>query len=289
MSESAVLPNDLDLSNPGEAGANAEGGDQQVQKPAEGAGEAKLDAEGNPVVKPAEGDTEGGESDPLLAFQKEAGLSPDANPAGNTEGVKPGQLSPEAEREVQRRTNEANERMRLQAQRDGVKRDFDARLPAMKTWLAEQGMSPQNIDLLADQFTIHHGQSAEVTREEVKAELSQTYRDAMTNAAKVHIPEIVEREGEFSSTEEFMDAVVEGARKGYVADKEVNARVNKALKDFKVYLEGKGLIQGTKAVPGTGGAGAATGSPDSVLDDPHATAEQKALAFEKKYGFKPNQ
>ncbi len=277
--------------NPNEAGGDAGSGGEPKGNESAGDNKPELGEDGKPVIKPADKGDDADDSDPLLSFQKEAGLAPGTNKAGNAGDGKPGQLTPEVEREVQRRINAGSDKARRESQQAGVKRDFDERLPALREYLAEVHKMPHSeVEKIAEQFTIHHGQASEVARTEERNELSAQYRDAMVNAAKQHVPEIATREGGFSSTEEFVEAVVEGSRTGYVAETEVNARINKALKDFHAYLVGKGLTQGTKEVAGAGGGStAASKKADDVLDDPNATAEERAAAFEKKHGFKPNQ
>jgi hypothetical protein len=257
-------------------------------------GEAKEEVVTGESSESKEESTEETAEDVLQSYLKEKGLATD-EAEGKSDEKKPEaadsskvDVEAEIERRAQAVLQAERQRDHEEAQRQGVRRSFETRSERLRGFLyAKTGpLTPQEVEAVVQEFVQHHGQSSLVAREDASKELTTAYNDALFKAAEKHVSGITQEK--FGNTAEFFSKFVEGARKGYVPEKDVEAKVKTALTDFKAYLDGKGITPGSKKVPGdsNNSTGARGKTPDSVLEDPTSSWEDRDKAFEKKYGFK---
>ena len=149
-----------------------------------------------------------------------------------------------AERET---VQEQQRTQRTQAQRER----FSGRIKAIADYLApvvngEKSLTLQDIQALQNHFNNHHSDSLQLAQ----AEAQEPYRLAMTEAAADQLPASVResfKQLKFTSASEFTKAFVAEARKGYVTEKQARDQAAQAAKDYKKFLEGKGLINSARS------------------------------------------
>ena len=189
----------------------------------------------------------------LQSFLKEQGLTDESEETGDTTEEKTTFTRDEMEAELQRQLKAEGDRQKSESYKQGVRKAFEERPGRLRSTLQQYQVDSRLTEWVIQQFTEHHGQVQELASEDAMANLTNTYNDALFNAAEKKVKGV--KDAKPGSADELMEAVVAGARKGYVSAKEAKTQAANAVLEFKKQLEDKKLLPTSKAVPADGETG----------------------------------
>lgn len=202
------------------------------------------------------------EVDALESFVKERGLDTEAE--ATTTGTEPETQEPDPKvlAEAQRIAEAQRQQELRQREEEGIRQAFANRSSGIRQFLQlknsqPNGLTPQDIEAVINEFNAHHGQSGTIHRQEATVEAGQRFTQTLFQAAEKELPGVTK--GSYESTDSFMKAVVMQARKGYVRESDVKTRIKSELSEFKRHLEDKKLLVTSKAPPAESGTAAPSG------------------------------
>ena len=252
--------------------------------------ESEAPAEGAEAT-PNEVEAEAEPVDPdnaLQSFLTEQGLGDEAE--DTSDGTKPESTdTPKAltNADIERIRVEERERLFAENRKQGARKAYEEFAPNFRREMVQANVDPRIVEWVAQKFTEYNGHVQQFATEEVTEGLRNNMSTTLRTAAAQYVPGIDKEE--LGGSEDFVSKLVEGARKGYVKQSEADKSRKAAVKEYQNFLKSKGLLPGSKEVPGggTNSNGTSGRKPDDILDDPNATYEEKDKAFEAKHGFKP--
>ena len=230
--------------------------------------------------------------DALKAFEAEIGLTEtqDAAQANGTDaGQNPdGSLPPELETEVQKRVAATKAEEARLHQENQLRSNFALRANTMRQELTKIGLPSNYVEWVVGQFNSHHADAQKFAREfEVGKRDTEFYAKGKELAGL--------KADKFDTPEAFVAAITETAREGYVSKRDHEQAVkaagietyNKLMKNPAALRAALSKAEGAAGAGGGISAAHTNQSDEQILSSTTASHEQRAAAFERRYGFKP--
>ena len=189
-------------------------------------------------------------------------------------------LSPEAQAEVDRVLNEAQQTTQKQLRETGILNTFRDNATQLRTWAANK-LQPQDTEALVAFFRDYHGVSGQIHRSEAGDQAAVETVGQFYDVMAKELP-ASKRQGflnargtEHKSQADTVKAWLALKTEGMVTKADAATQVKDGVEKYKAFLIEKKLLKGHDAPPAEGGAGAIDSSSDEAkLSDPNTPIEQ---------------
>lgn len=237
-----------------------------------------------PTTTPVEAEVPS-EPDPLDEYIKAEGLV-DAEPSSTESDNRP---DPELEARAQRLADQKLEEQRRVAEENGLLMSFREAAPRVRNFLApfatgQKAMTYNDVEAVINYLNGIQGNAKQVYTKEA----ADSWTSVQINAAEKLFPKF--SEGKYATADDFVKAIADKARDGYLSPKEVKKLETTArLEEHKRLMANPAALRSLLSKAEAPKSESSTGSAVSMnaLNDPNADMEARAKAFERKYGFRP--